>query len=55
MAPGPTNTELFTRGKPAEVIARAAAFSAFNRLGKPDDIAHLVSILLTDAAKSVNG
>ncbi|TVT39325.1 SDR family oxidoreductase [Hymenobacter setariae] len=55
VAPGPTNTELFTQGKPAEAIARAAAFSAFNRLGEPDDIAHLVSFLLTDAAKWVNG
>ena len=55
IAPGPTNTDLFTQGKPQEAIDRAAAFSAFNRLGEPDDIAQIVVFLATDAAKWISG
>lgn len=51
VSPGPTNTELFTNGKPQEVIDRLAALSAFNRLGEPDDIAKIVVFLASDNAK----
>ncbi|GAB3641381.1 SDR family oxidoreductase [Spirosoma arcticum] len=48
ISPGPTNTELFTKGKPQEVIDRLAGMSAFNRLGEPEDIARLVLFLASD-------
>jgi 3-oxoacyl-[acyl-carrier protein] reductase len=51
VSPGPTNTELFTKGKSEETITRLASLSAFNRLGEPDDIAPLVSFLASDDAK----
>ncbi|PIF32717.1 3-oxoacyl-[acyl-carrier protein] reductase [Flavobacterium sp. 9] len=51
VSPGPTNTELFTTGKPQEVIDRLASLSAFNRLGEPDDIAKIVVFLASDNAK----
>lgn len=55
VAPGPTDTELFRHGKSAEALARGAALAAFNRLGEPDDIAHLVVFLLSAPAKWVSG
>ncbi|RAJ37447.1 SDR family oxidoreductase [Pedobacter cryoconitis] len=54
ISPGPTNTELFTKGKPQEVIDRLASLSAFNRIGEPDDIAKLVVFLASDEAKWIN-
>ncbi|MHA4740492.1 SDR family oxidoreductase [Dyadobacter sp. MSC1_007] len=53
--PGPTNTELFTKGKPQEVIDRLASLSAFNRLGEPQDIATVVAFLASDDAKWISG
>jgi 3-oxoacyl-[acyl-carrier protein] reductase len=50
VSPGPTNTELFTKGKPKEVIDRLASFSAFNRIGEPEDIAQVVLFLASDEA-----
>jgi 3-oxoacyl-[acyl-carrier protein] reductase len=54
VSPGPTNTELFTTGKSEELINRLASLSAFNRIGEPEDIAHIVVFLASDAAKWIN-
>ena len=54
ISPGPTNTELFTNGKPQEVIDRTAGLSAFNRLGETTDIAPVVVFLASDAAKWIS-
>ncbi|HTE12015.1 MAG TPA: SDR family oxidoreductase [Chitinophagaceae bacterium] len=54
VSPGPTNTELFTKGKSQEVISRLASLSAFNRIGEPEDIAAIVLFLASDAAKWIN-
>lgn len=53
--PGPTNTELFTKGKSQELIDRLASLNAFNRLGEPDDIAKTVAFLASDDAKWISG
>lgn len=54
VSPGPTNTELFTKGKPQEVIDRLASLSAFNRIGEPEDIAKIVIFLASDEAKWIS-
>ena len=54
VSPGPTNTELFTKGKSQEMMGRLASLSAFNRLGEPDDIAKVVVFLVSDEAKWIS-
>jgi 3-oxoacyl-[acyl-carrier protein] reductase len=54
VSPGPTNTELFTKGKPQEVIDRLASLSAFNRIGEPEDIAKVIVFLASDDAKWIS-
>jgi 3-oxoacyl-[acyl-carrier protein] reductase len=54
VSPGPTNTELFTKGKSREVIDRLASLSAFGRLGEPEDIARIVVFLASDEAKWIS-
>jgi 3-oxoacyl-[acyl-carrier protein] reductase len=54
VSPGPTNTELFTKGKTQEIIDRLASLSAFNRLGEPEDIAKVVVFLASDDAKWIS-
>ncbi|MGI4871108.1 MAG: SDR family oxidoreductase [Janthinobacterium lividum] len=48
VSPGPVNTELFTKGKPQAVIDHLASLAAFNRIGEPEDIAHVVLLLASD-------
>lgn len=54
VSPGPTNTELYTKGKTPEIIARQAALSAWNRIGEPEDIARVVVFLASDDAKWIS-
>jgi 3-oxoacyl-[acyl-carrier protein] reductase len=53
--PGPTNTELFVKGKSPEMIDRLASMNAFNRLGEVDDIAKVIAFLASDDAKWISG
>jgi 3-oxoacyl-[acyl-carrier protein] reductase len=55
VSPGPTSTDLFMNGKSQEVIDRLASMSAFNRLGKPEEIAEVVAFLASDAAGWITG
>lgn len=45
VAPGPVNTQLFTKGKTQEQIDEAKKSNPLNRLGEPEDIARVVSFL----------
>nr|WP_218566464.1 SDR family oxidoreductase [Vallicoccus soli] len=54
VAPGPTATPLFLDGKPEEVIERMAEQSPLERLGRPEDVAEVVSFL-AGPARWVNG
>jgi len=55
LAPGPTETELFLTGKTPEFIANLSAMNAFNRLGKPIDIANVALFLASDESKWISG
>jgi 3-oxoacyl-[acyl-carrier protein] reductase len=54
VSPGPTGTDLFFNGKSQEVIDRLASMSAFNRIGKPEDIANVIVFLASDEAKWIS-
>ncbi|MFE9296498.1 SDR family oxidoreductase [Streptomyces niveus] len=54
VAPGPTATALFLDGKDEETVARLAAQAPLERLGRPEDIAEVVSFL-AGPARWVNG
>jgi 3-oxoacyl-[acyl-carrier protein] reductase len=55
VAPGPTATDLFLDGKDEETVARLAAQPPLERLGTPQDIASVVSFLVSPAGHWVNG
>ncbi|RZJ89664.1 MAG: SDR family oxidoreductase [Chryseobacterium sp.] len=54
VSPGPTNTELFIKGKPQQAIDGAKSLSPFNRLGEPEDIASAIAFLVSDDAKWIS-
>jgi len=55
VAPGPTATDLFLEGKTPEQIAHLAKMPPLERLGRPEDIAGVVSFLVGPDGGWVNG
>jgi len=55
VAPGPTATDLFLEGKPAELVERLAQAAPLERLGTPQDIANTVAFLVGPEGEWVNG
>jgi 3-oxoacyl-[acyl-carrier protein] reductase len=55
VAPGPTATELFLKGKPQEVIDHLSKLAPLERLGQPEDIANAVAFLAGPNGAWVNG
>ena len=55
VAPGPTATDLFLKGKTEEQIADLAKMAPLERLGQPEDIAATVSFLVSPDGGWVNG
>lgn len=55
VAPGPTATDLFLNGKPAEVVERLSKLAPLERLGQPEDIAATVAFLADPDGAWVNG
>ena len=55
VAPGPVETEFFLRGKTREQIAARAAGAPAGRLGKPEDIADAIELLVDGKAHWING
>jgi 3-oxoacyl-[acyl-carrier protein] reductase len=55
VAPGPTATDLFLVGKSPELVDRLAKAAPLERLGQPDDIANVVSFLVSADGGWVNG
>jgi 3-oxoacyl-[acyl-carrier protein] reductase len=55
VAPGPTATALFLNGKTPEQVERLAQMAPLQRLGQPEDIAAMVSVLAGPQGGWVNG
>ncbi len=55
VAPGPTATDLFLKGKPKEVIDHLAKLAPLERLGEPRDIAAVVAFLASPDGAWING
>ncbi|WGS54272.1 SDR family oxidoreductase [Paraburkholderia sp. D15] len=55
VAPGPVATSLFFEGKTDEQIKTFANMPPLQRLGQPEDIAAVVSFLVSESAAWVNG
>jgi 3-oxoacyl-[acyl-carrier protein] reductase len=55
VAPGPTATDLFLKGKPQEVVDHLAKMAPLERLGHPIDIAATVSFLAGPDGGWING
>jgi 3-oxoacyl-[acyl-carrier protein] reductase len=55
VAPGPTATELFLKGKSDALIEQLAKAAPLERLGTPEDIANVVSFLAGPDGSWVNG
>ncbi len=55
VSPGATDTELFGQGKTEQDRQRFAQLAALGRLGKPEDIASVVALLVSDDANWITG
>jgi 3-oxoacyl-[acyl-carrier protein] reductase len=55
VAPGPTGTDLFYKGKSQELVDRIAGTNPFGRLGKPEEIAQAIAFLCGEGGSWVNG
>ncbi|KAK9362054.1 hypothetical protein V1504DRAFT_35403 [Lipomyces starkeyi] len=55
VAPGPTGTDLFFRGKSEQVLKMIAGFNPQNRIGTPEEIADVVAFLSEDGSKWITG
>ncbi|KAF2644488.1 NAD(P)-binding protein [Massarina eburnea CBS 473.64] len=55
IAPGPTATELFFKGKSEELVKTIAGFNPHNRLGKPEEIARAMAWMVGGGGDWVNG
>jgi 3-oxoacyl-[acyl-carrier protein] reductase len=55
VAPGPTATDLFLRGKPQQVVDHLSKLAPLERLGQPADIAAVVAFLAGPDGAWVNG
>jgi 3-oxoacyl-[acyl-carrier protein] reductase len=55
VSPGATETETYRIGKDPEFVAGLERMSAFNRLGRVDDIADVVAFVAGDGARWITG
>lgn len=55
LSPGPTDTDLFRKGKTEEQINHLANMAALGRIGTPADIANAIALLVSDDAGWITG
>ena len=55
VAPGPTATDLFLRGKSEQVLKTIAGLNPQGRIGKPEEIADVVGFLSGEQSSWITG
>ncbi len=55
VAPGATETETYRTGKSSEFLSSLEGMSAFNRLGRVEEIADVVAFVASDEARWITG
>jgi 3-oxoacyl-[acyl-carrier protein] reductase len=55
VAPGPTGTDLFLRGKPEQLLKTIASLNPHNRIGEPDEIADAIVFLSGEGSRWISG
>jgi 3-oxoacyl-[acyl-carrier protein] reductase len=55
IAPGPTGTELFFKGKSEQLVNAIASTNPFGKLGTPEEIASVAAFLSGDDSKWIVG
>lgn len=55
VAPGPTATELFMKGKPEQVLKAIASMNPHNRIGTPEEIADAIVFLSGEGSRWMSG
>ncbi len=55
VAPGPTATDLFLKGKSEQLLNTIAGLSPMGRIGKPEEIAEVVGFLAGEKGSWVTG
>ncbi|QIW99723.1 hypothetical protein AMS68_005241 [Peltaster fructicola] len=55
VAPGPTGTELFLKGKSEQVLKAIASGNPHNRIGAPEEIADAIAFLSSPASRWITG
>lgn len=55
VAPGPTSTELFLKGKSEQLLKTIAGFNPQNRIGQPEEIADVVGFLSGNGSSFLTG
>lgn len=55
VAPGPADTELFWEDKTKEMVQGIVNMTPLGRLGKPEDVANVISFLVGDQGAWING
>lgn len=55
VAPGPTGTELFMKGKSEQGLNTIASFNPHNRIGTPEEVADAIVFLSSEGSRWVTG
>ena len=55
IAPGPTGSELFYKGKSEQLLEMIRGWSPFHRIGEPEEMADLIAFLAGKDSKWVSG
>ena len=55
VAPGPTATELFLRGKSEQMLNTIASFNPHNRIGTPEEVADAIVFLSGSYSRWITG